>query len=51
MLRSEAGILEALPQRMRGEFIKALTLIAKSAMDAQLASDGEKAKGKAKKKR
>ncbi len=51
MLRSESGILEVLPQRMRGEFIKALTLIAQAAMDAQMSSDEEKTKGKAKKKR
>lgn len=51
MLRSESGILEVLPQRMRSEFIKALTLIAQAAMDAQISSDDEKAKGKTKKKR
>jgi hypothetical protein len=36
---------------MRVEFIKALTLIAQAAMEAQLSSDEEKTKGKAKKKR
>lgn len=51
MLRSESGILEVLPQRMRSEFIKALTLIAQAAMEAQLSTDEEKTKGKAKKKR
>ena len=51
VLRSEAGILEVLPQRMRNEFIKALTLIAKAATDAQLATDESKAKSKAKKRK
>lgn len=34
VLKSEAKILEALPARMRPEFIKALTIIAKAAVDA-----------------
>lgn len=51
VLRSESGILEVLPQRMRGEFIKALTLIANAAMEAQLAEDEGKAKAKAKKRK
>lgn len=51
MLRAEVGILEVLPQRMRSEFIKALTMIAQSAMNAQIETDSAKAKAKAKKKR
>ena len=39
VLKSEGKILEALPARMRPEFIKALTIIAKSATDAL--ADGE----------
>jgi MarR family transcriptional regulator, lower aerobic nicotinate degradation pathway regulator len=46
VLRSEARILEALPARMRADFIKALTLIAKAAVDAQAGDDGEKPKGR-----
>lgn len=51
VLRSEGGIVDVLPQRMRNEFIKALTLIAKAATDAQLAADASKAKSKARKRR
>jgi len=51
MLRAEAGILNVLPQRLRAEFIKALTMIAQAATDAQIAAEEEKAKAKAKKKR
>lgn len=47
VMRSEARILEALPARMRNDFIKALTLIAKAAMEAELAAEGGgKAKGR-----
>lgn len=51
VLRSEAGILDVLPQRMRVEFIKALTLIANAATEAQLAADEKKAKSKTKKRK
>ena len=51
MLRSEAGVLDVLPQRMRSEFVRALTLIAQAATEAQMAAEAEKTKGKAKKKR
>ena len=51
MLKSESGILEVLPVRMRTEFIKALTLIANAATEAQLAEDEGKAKSKAKKRK
>ena len=50
-MRSETGILEALPQRMRAEFIKALTLIANAATEAQLSEDGVKSKSKVKKRK
>ena len=49
VLRSETQILEALPARMRADFIKALTLIAKAGADAQRAKEesGEsKSKGR-----
>jgi len=39
VLRSEQRILDALPARMRADFVKALTLIAKAATDAQAAED------------
>jgi MarR family transcriptional regulator, lower aerobic nicotinate degradation pathway regulator len=39
VLKSEGKILEALPARMRPDFIKALTIIAKNATDAL--ADGE----------
>ncbi len=45
VLKSEAKILEALPARMRPEFIKALTIIAKAAVDA-LADDSDKPRRK-----
>lgn len=51
VMRSETGILEALPQRMRAEFIKALTLIANAATEAQLSEDGVKSKSKVKKRK
>ncbi len=51
MLRAEAGILNVLPQRLKAEFIKALTMIAQAATDAQIAAEEAKAKAKAKKKR
>lgn len=51
VLKSESGILEVLPVRMRTEFIKALTLIANAATEAQLAEDEGKAKSKAKKRK
>lgn len=51
VLRSESGILEVLPQRMRTDFIKALTLIANAAMEAQLAEDEGKAKAKVRKRK
>jgi DNA-binding MarR family transcriptional regulator len=47
VVKSETKILDALPARMRPEFIKALTLIAKAAADA-LADDED---GKPKRKR
>jgi MarR family transcriptional regulator, lower aerobic nicotinate degradation pathway regulator len=49
VLRSETQILEALPARMRTDFIKALTLIAKASADAQQAAEedgGGKSKGR-----
>lgn len=39
VLRSEQRILDALPARLRADFIKALTLIAKAAADAQITED------------
>jgi DNA-binding MarR family transcriptional regulator len=51
MLRAEAAILNVLPQRLKAEFIKALTMIAQAATDAQIAAEEEKAKAKAKRKR
>jgi hypothetical protein len=51
VVRSEARILEALPARMRADFIKALTLIAKAATDAQDAESEDSAKAKGRKRR
>ena len=45
VMRSETRILEALPARMRADFIKALTLIAKAG-EAQLDGDSGKPKGR-----
>ena len=48
VLRADAKILDALPARMRPEFLKGLVLIAKASVEAQLAAeeDGGKAKGR-----
>lgn len=46
VLKSEAKILEALPQRMRADFIKALTIIAKAAEAALAEEENSKPKRK-----
>jgi DNA-binding MarR family transcriptional regulator len=46
VMKSEAKILDALPVRMRAEFIKALTLIAKAAENALADDEGGKPKRK-----
>jgi DNA-binding MarR family transcriptional regulator len=46
VLKSEAKILEALPVRMRADFIKALTIIAKAAADALAEEENSKPKRK-----
>lgn len=46
VMKSETKILDALPARMRPEFIKALTLIAKAAADALADDEGGKPKRK-----
>jgi DNA-binding MarR family transcriptional regulator len=51
VLRSETQILEALPARMRADFIKALMLIAKVSEEAQLAEENNGGKPKGRKRR
>ena len=52
VMRSEAKILEALPARMRADFIKALTILAQAAVEAELASaENGSGKGKRRKRR
>jgi hypothetical protein len=51
VLRSEQRILDALPARMRADFIRALTLIAKAAIDAQVAEGEGDGKPKGRKRR
>jgi DNA-binding MarR family transcriptional regulator len=51
IMRSEASILDVLPQKTRVEFVKALTLIAKAATAAQLVADTGASKAKSRKKR
>lgn len=46
VMKSETKILDSLPARMRPEFIKALTLIAKAAADALADDEGGKPKRK-----
>lgn len=46
VLKSEGKILEALPVRMRADFIKALTIIAKAAADALAEEENSKQKRK-----
>ena len=49
--KSEAGILDALPQRMRSDFLKALTILAQAATTTQLAEDESKTKAKPRKRK
>jgi DNA-binding MarR family transcriptional regulator len=49
--KAEARVLDVLPARLRGDFIKCLTLIAQAATDAQLADEEAAAKPKGRKKR
>jgi len=51
VLRSETQILEALPARMRPDFVKALMLIAKASVDTQQADDDGGGKPKGRKRR
>ncbi len=46
VFRSESGILDVLPQRMRSEFLKALTLLSQAATAAHLADEAAGAKAK-----
>jgi DNA-binding MarR family transcriptional regulator len=51
VFKSESGILDVLPLRMRAEFIKALMLLAKAATDSQDGEDDSKPKPKTRKKK
>jgi DNA-binding MarR family transcriptional regulator len=51
VFKSESGILDVLPLRMRAEFIKALMLLAKAAADAQDGEDDSKPKIRTRKKK
>jgi DNA-binding MarR family transcriptional regulator len=44
--KSEARILDALPQRMRADFIKCLLILAKAANELLTNEDGSRAKGR-----
>jgi DNA-binding MarR family transcriptional regulator len=50
--KSEAGILDVLPQRMRGEFLKALTILAQAATTTQVVEEeGKSNKAKPRKRK